>query len=257
MYVYLVFLDLKPTSLNALGYAALLAQSTKSEILICHHLNLDESVDEDLDPIVENKKKAEATEELHRISHFANPKNELSFHYHVFTELDDKGFEQLILDNNISMVLAGLDTGSNLEKWLFGSSVFDLIEVCICPVLIIPDKAELKTPSKLLILTHDIKELHEQTQKIEKCELPALTKTYLNINSEKSEAEKTSTSLLSRIAGDVKTGFESALKEFKPDLVCLSPRKDTDRPVFSKSFTRSVLQTALIPTLILTECTEL
>jgi hypothetical protein len=247
--VYLVLIDFGKSSLHALGYAACLAKESGKEIMLCHQLNIDDSPDEELDPIIEKKRKSEATEELKRISHFANPGNDLIFHYQVYMDLTDESFLQLIAEYNISIVFAGISTENKIRKWLFGSHVIDLINICFTPVLIVPEVSKLLRPGKMIFMIDNYEQSAIALKKIGDAGIaPEQQPHFIKAIGEKDEVIDEMNYHTRKATSKPEATFK-AIEEFSPDAVCICVDEENNDKADSE--VESVVMKSKIPVLVL------
>ncbi len=148
--MYLVLVDFSSASIHALGYAACIAQHTGHELTLFHQLTIDDSLEDDIDPFVKEKRMKEARVELERISNFANPKQNLKFHYEVYDDYSEVDLKKMILRKEIVLAFGGISKEDKIRKWLFGSRTADFIELGFCNFVAVPETACLGLPDEVL-----------------------------------------------------------------------------------------------------------
>ena len=138
----LVGIDFTKSSENALNYAIMLAERSKSPLLLFHVFDT---------PMVHMNSGAYFIEyaalKSHNIAKLESYKKKIqaknkSLSIDVFTSFISfkEGVKELMKKEKIGYVVLGLETKSKISKFIYGTTGIDIVGKIDCPVIIVPEK---------------------------------------------------------------------------------------------------------------------
>ncbi|WP_126972146.1 universal stress protein [Gynurincola endophyticus] len=168
MNTIIITTDFSAPAMNAVKYAAKLAQVVKvSEIIVYHsYHNATASSDVSI-PITNTTLAHEASMlaleiTLNEIKNLLNDEHNVSIEAITNKLPLESGVQQLVEQRNAGLVVAGATGKSNLEKFLVGSNTVALADSCTVPLLIIPDGYSF-LPIRKIVFACDLKQVNNNT----------------------------------------------------------------------------------------------
>lgn len=268
MKTLLVPIDFSDNSLRAFEYAVELAARSESEILLLHSVE-DASLLSSLNTDKMDEKKSAAQQKLEAMVATLNREDVL-----VRFEVKDGGavgeIVEAIEENNVTLVVMGTGGAKNFSRKVFGTTTEAIAKQGLCPVLAIPEGAEIR-PIEHIVYAADFENGDQVTtmQLLNLKELLNATVTFLHIKSDSQpdyiddeyiksnlvaqfpEAELNFVEIANK---DVAEGISNYVQSNETSLVAFTilNRMFWER-IFHSSVTSRLLQTLRIPMLALPE----
>lgn len=162
---FLVPTDFSDTSKNAARYAVDLAQDDPNTTIILYNLY------DKIAPGIDGSPLTESDEDRKKVLNQALANLEIELHEistvrieYVAEEGDSlvESIERYVRYNGIDVVIMGITGATRLEQIFMGSNALNMARQGVCPVIIVPPKAEFKT-IKNVLLASDFKNVKSTT----------------------------------------------------------------------------------------------
>lgn len=255
--MYLVFIDLSNASLHALAYVAKMAEQTGQEIILFHQVDIDDSLEGEIDVYIERKRLNEARKELERVSHFANPKQNLRFHFEVHDEISEVELKKLILKKGVDLAIGGISPGPGVKKWLFGSRSADYIALSLSDFLVVPERCSLAAPDKILCLFSGNGYADKVYEKLSSNHLVKDNTRIQAVQITKGSQQPVSViqhdafNIQSILAKDLYSSINSTIADIQPDLICIVAGDTNCNGCFENSLVQRLSLSVKVPLLVI------
>ncbi len=266
--------DFSPNSEKALPFAVEMARLFNADLTLFNSYKLPYSKSNLLVSMVD-RMKADSESELNKIK---NKILEDKRYAHLNIKIDSRvgSFVPLIPkvaeDKRTNLIVMGTKGASSIKEIFIGSNTLEVIQTTKCPVLAIPENAEIKEIKKIAMAT-DLKKLNDPIQMEVLFKLARITNApieFVNVVRQQDESiaeEKAKqASLLEEMAGDIPTsihfssnediidGLSNYINDKQPDLFAMLARKHSlFERIFTKSITNKLSFRTEIPLLVMDE----
>lgn len=249
--------DFSTNSEMALPFAAEMAKLYNADLTLFNSYKLPYSKSNLLVSMTD-RMKADSENELKKLrqkvldqSRYAHLKVNIDSRVGSFVPLIPK----VAKDCKTNLIVMGTKGASSIKEMFIGSNTLEVIQTTKCPVLAIPENAEMVKINKIAMAT-DLRKVSDPEQLKVLFDLARVTNSpieFVNVVRKEDEVfaeEKAKqANLLEEMAGDIPTsihfasnediidGLSSYINDKKPDLVAMLARKHS---LFERIFTRSI-----------------
>ncbi|MCC7232033.1 MAG: universal stress protein [Bacteroidia bacterium] len=152
----LVPTDFSDTSRNALHYAVQMALRQKANIVLFHAAHVPAVANEEI--LLQSTRNSVESEAM---NHLEALKLDMvrEFGFDGIEMITSFGFavdeiNTLVKEQSIDLIVMGTRGASGLSEILIGSNTAEVIEHCVCPVLVVPENARFRIPEAVAFATN-------------------------------------------------------------------------------------------------------